>query len=76
LTLSVDGGFVKPKAKLISFTVKKAKKNFMIQKLVLPTTKMLNEPLFSHFEPPKGYVMVCHRYIGKVTEFGLFRIII
>ena len=26
--------------------------------------------------PPKEYGRVCHRYIGKVTKFGLFRIII
>ena len=31
---------------------------------------------FCYFEPQKGYGRVCHRYIGKVTKFGLFKIII
>ena len=39
--------------------------------------KCFKNPFFHHFEPPKGYV-ICHidMYIGKVTMFGLFRIII
>ena len=47
----------------------------MIWKLLPMTTKMLEKPLFYHFEPPKGYGRVCHRYIGKVMKFGLFKII-
>ena len=55
----------------------KAKKpNSMIRKLVQSTTKMLQKAPFCHFEPPKGYGWVCHRYIGKVTKFGHLRIII
>ena len=62
---------------LVILASKKAKKTkFMIPKLVPPTTKMLRNPFFHHFEPQKGYGRVCHRYIGKVTKFGLFRIII
>ena len=38
--------------------------------------KCYKNPFFRHFEPSKGYGRVCHRYIGIVTKFGLFRIII
>ena len=38
--------------------------------------KCYKKTLFSPFWAPKGYGRVCHRYIGKVTKFGLFRIII
>ena len=36
----------------------------------------IENPFFRHFEPPKGHGRVCHRYIRKVINFGLFWIII
>ena len=35
--------------------------------------KMLKTPFFGLFWGPKGYGGVCHRYLEKVTKFGLTR---
>ena len=48
----------------------------MIQKLDCQSKKCYKNLFFRHLEPPKEYGRVCHRYIGKVMKFGLYRIII
>ena len=44
--------------------------------LVILASKKAKNPNFLPFWAPKRYGRVCHRYIEKVTKFGLFRITI
>ena len=63
---------------LVILASKKAKKTQILRSKICryQQQKYYRNPFFRQFEPPKGYIRVCHRYIGKVTRFGLFRIII
>ena len=52
---------------------KKTKKNeFYDPKISTADKKKCSKNhIFCHFEAPKGYGRVCHKFIGKVKKFGL-----
>ena len=61
---------------LVNLGLKRAKKLNFYRFLVFRSSKMLKTQIFRHSWSPKGYERDYHRYIGKVTKFGLIMIII